>query len=96
MPSLNAVLLAAATAVCAALVALAFVLAPSSCEGGLGLYALAGLVGVPLLFGMPFAVPRRESAMHPATIGTAFVACGAAAWTLGFFASGMRILCRLF
>jgi hypothetical protein len=82
--------------VCAALVALAFVLAPSSCDGGLGIYAVAGLIGMPVLFGLAFVAARPRSTAERLAIGAAFVACGLGMWTLGFFASGMRILCRMF
>ncbi len=83
-------------AVCAALLAFAFAAAPWSCEGGLEAYLIAGLVGIAVLLGIPFAFRTDASATKRLAIGAAFAALGLGCWFAGLFVANVRILCRLF
>jgi len=83
-------------ALCAALVAFAFVAAPSSCDWGLGAYFWAGVICAVALAALPMALRRGESWVKRALLAIAFAAAGIAFWIAGLFAANMQILCRLF
>ena len=83
-------------AVCVALVAFAFVAAPSSCEWGLGAYVLAGVVCTVALAVLPMALRTGMSSAMRALVALAFAGAGIGVWVVGLFAANVRILCRLF
>jgi hypothetical protein len=87
---------AVALGVSAAMVVAAYVAAPRSCEGGLELYVLAGLVGVLALAALPFAARagRPLASCFGAAVG--YGAVGVAVWIAALLIANVRIMCRLF
>jgi len=83
-------------ALCLALVAFAFVAAPSSCEWGLAAYFWAGVICAAALAALPVALRRGASWAKRALFAIAFAAAGVGFWTAGLFAANVRIMCRLF
>ncbi len=83
--------------VCVAMLVVAFVAAPHSCEWGLDTYAIAGVVGLAVLLTMPFALRiGGNSLLVRAGWAAVFAAAGACVWFAGLFAASFRIMCRLF
>jgi len=80
----------------AALFALAFVIAPKSCDGGLEIYFWSGVAAVFVMLALPFAVRTGGSLLACFGWGLGFAFVGAAVWLAGLFAANFRILCRLF
>jgi hypothetical protein len=87
---------AAAGVLCAAIIVCALMAAPRSCDGGLEVYLLAGLVGVLAMLGVPIVFRTDRSALHRLGLGLLFAAFGAAVWIAGLFGANVRIVCRLF
>ncbi|HKU72030.1 MAG TPA: hypothetical protein VJQ51_14445 [Burkholderiales bacterium] len=83
-------------AICAAVFALAFAVAPRSCEGGLETYFWSGVAAIVVLFIIPVAMRSDLSALKRAAFGLGFSALGAATWMGGLFVANVRIMCRLF
>jgi hypothetical protein len=83
-------------AICAAVFALAFVVAPRSCEGGLETYFWSGVAAIVALFIVPVAMRSDLSALKRAAFGVGFAALGAATWIGGLFVANVRLICRLF
>jgi hypothetical protein len=81
---------------CAALLVLAFVAAPKSCEWGLAAYWWSGVACVLVLFALPFALRAAPSMRGRIGLALAFAVAGCGAWVAGLFAANVRILCRLF
>ena len=79
----------------AALIALAFVVAPRSCNGGLELYFWSGCAALLLLFGLPFVTHIRRSAWVRVALAFGFLVLGAGAWFAGLFAANVRFICGL-
>jgi hypothetical protein len=84
-----------AAAVAIAVVALAFLVAPRSCNGGLELYFWCGVAALLLLLGLPFAVHVGRSILVRAAFALGFVVLGAGAWLAGLFAANVRFICGL-
>jgi hypothetical protein len=82
--------------ICVAVFALAFVVAPKSCEGGLTIYFWSGVAAIVALFIVPVALRTDLSGLKRVAFGIGFSVLGAATWIGGLFASNMQILCRLF
>ena len=87
---------AIAGGLCVALFAGAFAAAPYSCEGGLGAYALAGLVVVVVLALLPFVLRRDASIARRFGLALGLAALGFGVWIAGMAAANVRIMCRLF
>ena len=83
-------------ALCLALVAFAFVAAPSSCEWGLGAYFWAGVVCAVAMAALPLALRTGEPWAKRALFAIVFAAAAIAFWIAGLFTANMKILCRLF
>ena len=83
-------------AICVALFALAFAVAPRSCEGGLETYFWSGVAALTALFIVPVAMRSDLSALKRAAFGVGFSALGAATWMGGLFVANVRLMCRLF
>jgi len=94
MPDPRAIACAAIVVACQAGVALW--IAPRSCDGGLELYAVAGIGAVIVMASLPFVMPGGASAAGRFAWSFAFVVAGVAAWTGELFVPGVRLLCRLF
>jgi hypothetical protein len=84
-----------AAAIASALVALAYLVAPRSCEGGLELYIWCGGVALLLLFGLPFATHMGRPIFVRVALALGFVVSGAGAWLAGLFAANIRFICGL-
>jgi len=82
--------------ICAAMFALAFAVAPKSCEGGLEIYFWSGVAAIVVLFIVPVAMRGDLSGLKRAAFGIGFSALGAATWMGGLFAANVRLICRLF
>jgi len=80
----------------AAVFALAFVVAPRACEGGLEVYGWAGVVGVVVLAAVPAVVRAGRSLLGRVGWTAGFILFGGAVWVAGLFTANVRIICRLF
>ncbi|HEX2830830.1 MAG TPA: hypothetical protein VHP37_31130 [Burkholderiales bacterium] len=87
---------AVAGAISAAMVVAAFAAAPRSCEGGLELYFVAGLVGVAALAALPFIARAGWPAASCIGPAAGYAGFGVAVWIAALFIANVRILCRLF
>lgn len=94
--NLHAPLVWLAAALCAALIVLAFVAAPHSCEWGLETYFWSGIAVVFVLFTAPFVLERRRVLWLRLLIALGTGGLGVAVWVLGLVIANVRILCRLF
>jgi hypothetical protein len=83
-------------AVCFALFAFAFVIAPAACEGGLSTYVWSGLAAVGTLFAVPFVSLPQLPLGSRVLRGLVLALLASAVWAAGLFAADMRIVCRLF
>jgi hypothetical protein len=83
-------------AVCLVLIIYALVAGPTSCEGGLDRYALAGLATVVLLPGLPNFMRYKPEPGSRAGLRVQLALMGVVAWMFGLFVGGFQILCRLF
>ena len=83
-------------AMCLAVTAAAFALAPRSCTGGLETYVWLGALTLAALGALPYLVPRLRRPPRPLLPALGGVAIGGAVWVGAFFAADFRILCRLF
>jgi hypothetical protein len=88
--------LGAAGAIAAAILALAFAVAPRSCEGGLELYFGAGVAALVALFAIPFFSRADRPLAVRFAWALGFLLAGAAVWVGGFAAADVKLLCRLF
>jgi hypothetical protein len=75
--------------------ALAFLVAPDSCEGGLELYFWCGVAALASLIALPFLM--HMSGSLPVSVGWAagFLVLGFGVWLGSLLAAGVRIICRL-
>ena len=87
---------AVAVAICVALLAAAFVLAPSSCAGGLDTYAWLGVLALAALGALPYLIRRSARPDRPQLVALGGVALGGATWVGGLFVANFQVLCRLF
>jgi len=70
--------------------------APRSCEGGLEVYLLAGLVGVVASLAVPILMRTDCSALRRLALGLLFAGIGVAVWIAALAGANVRIMCRLF
>ena len=87
---------AGAAAIAIAIFALAFVVAPKSCEGGLEIYTWSGLAAIVVLFAIPFFAGLSLSLGKRFAWAFGFALFGFGAWFGGLVAAHVQILCRLF
>jgi hypothetical protein len=80
----------------AALVGLAFVIAPRACRGGLQLYAWAGVGVVAVLLTLPSVVRAGRGALARTLWTVGLVALGMLAWVGGIVAANVPIMCRMY
>ena len=85
-----------AGAIFATVFALAFIVAPSACEGGFGVYFVSGVVALAMLVSLPFLMHLGGSVLG--SLGWAFglLLLGIGVWLAGLLAANVTILCRLF
>ena len=81
---------------CAALIVLAFVAGPHSCEGGLDTYFFSGLGCFVIAVAAPFVLHRDLPVSRQALAAGTLAALVVVAWIAGFAIGGFRLLCRLF
>jgi len=84
-----------AAAIAAALVALAYFVAPRACAGGLELYFRCGVAALLLLVGLPFFTHRARSILVRVVLALGFLTFGVGAWLAGLFAANVRFICGL-
>jgi hypothetical protein len=89
-------MLLAAAVICAIVLALAFVVAPRSCEGGLTLYFWSGMAALLLLIALPFVAHAGPSLPARLLWSLGLALGGVAAWFAGLFLANVQIMCRLF
>lgn len=87
---------AIAAGIAVAIIVCAFAAAPRSCEGGLELYFVAGLIGVAALAALPFVVRGGRSMSSRIAPAAGYAALGIAVWIAALFIANVRIMCRLF
>jgi len=75
--------------------ALAFVIAPHSCEGGLDLYFWFGVAALVALPALPFATRMSGSLLASLGWAVSFLVLGFGVWLAGLVAANVRIICRL-
>lgn len=83
-------------ALCAAIFAGAFLIAPYSCRGGLGVYLLLGVVVTLVFLAIPFTLGRTMLILTRVVVSLGLAVLGVVVWTGGLFAANVSILCRLF
>ena len=86
----------AGLACCAALIALAFIVAPHSCQGGLDVYVWSGVGCFAAVIAAPFVLHRNLPAARRAGVAAALAALVIVAWIAGGVFANVRIFCRLF
>lgn len=86
----------AAAGIALAVFALAFVIAPRACEGGLEVYFWSGVGALVVLVALPFASRIGGSGLVRAAWALGFLVLGTGVWFAGLFAANVRIMCRLF
>lgn len=86
---------ASVAAIVAALVVLAFVVAPYACNGGLEIYFWCGAATLLLLFGLPFVTHVGRSILVRVALAFGFLAIGGGAWLAGMIAANVRFICGL-
>jgi hypothetical protein len=84
-----------AVAIAVALVALAYLVAPRACQGGLEIYVVCGGVALLVLSGLPFAAQVGRSMPVRIALAAGFLTFGAGAWLAGLFAANVRFICGL-
>jgi hypothetical protein len=84
-----------AIVIAAGLVALAYLVAPRACQGGLEVYVWCGGAALLLLFGLPFAAHVGRSTLVRVAFALGFLVFGAGAWLGGLLAANVRFICGL-
>ena len=75
---------------------IAFIAAPHSCEWGLEIFVLTGLVSFLGLFALPFVSFVDKSRAKQIAWGIGLAVCGVVGWFGALLLANVRILCRLF
>ena len=88
-------MLATVAGICCALFALAFAMAPRSCNGGLEIYFWSGVVALCAMLVLPFAFRIGASLLVRSAWTLGLVILGAGTWLGGLFAANVRFLCGL-
>ena len=78
------------------LVAAAFAIAPSACEGGLDLYFWCGVAAIVAMLAVPFLLRSGGSLLTRGAVAVGLGVCAAVAWIGGLVVADVQILCRLF
>ena len=86
----------AGIACCVALFALAFIVAPHSCEGGLDAYVWSGVGCFAAVIVAPFVLHRNVPASRRAATAAVLAGLVLVAWIAGGALANVRIMCRLF
>jgi hypothetical protein len=81
-----------AAAIASALVVLAYLVAPRSCQGGLELYVWCGGAALLTLPALPFAVRMGRSTLIRLACALGFFAFGAGVWLVGLIAANVRFI----
>jgi len=84
-----------AAAIATALVALAYLVAPRACEGGLELYVGCGGAALLVLLALPFAAHMGRSTLVRVAFSLGFFVFGAGVWQAGLFVANVRFICGL-
>lgn len=80
----------------ATVLALAFVFAPTSCEGGFGMYFLSGVGALAMLLALPFLMHLGSTVLGSMGWALGLLLLGVGVWLTGLLTANFRILCRLF
>ena len=78
------------------LFALAFVVAPHACSGGLDVYFWTGIAAMVATGVAVAALPRTLGPWRRTGLALALTCGVAVAWLAGLFAADVRLMCRLF
>jgi hypothetical protein len=84
-----------AAGIATALVALAYLVAPRACAGGLELYTWCGGAALLLLLGLPFVARMGRSNLVRVAYSFGFLVFGVGVWFTGLFAANVRFICGL-
>ena len=76
--------------------ALAFIVAPHACEGGLDVYFWSGVAALAALLALPFVTHMSGSLLASFGWAAGFLFLGFGVWLGGLVAANVRIICRLF
>lgn len=76
--------------------ALAFIVAPHACEGGLDVYLWCGVAALAVLLALPFVTHMSSSLLGSFGWAAGFLVLGFGVWLGGLVAANVRIICRLF
>ena len=79
----------------AALMGLAFAVAPRACAGGLEIYGVAGLVALLALAALPFVAGIGRGLARRLGVSLALVVLGVATWLAGLLLANVRFICGL-
>ena len=79
----------------ATLMAVAFAVAPRACAGGLEVYAVAGVVALLGLAGLPFVARIGRTSARRLGVSLGFVVLGVATWLAGLLLANVRVICGL-
>ena len=85
----------AGAGIVAALMAVAFAVAPRACAGGLEVYAVAGLVALLALAGLPFIVGIGRTIARRLGASLGLVVLGVVTWLTGLLLANVRFICGL-
>ena len=78
------------------LIAVAFLIAPRACEGGLEIYLQCGIAAFIVLAALPFILRSGNSLAVRVVSGFGLVVLGVIVWSIGLVAANVNFLCRLF
>jgi hypothetical protein len=87
--------LVGAAAIAIVLIAIAYGVAPRSCQGGLEIYFGCGVVAILLLAALPFATRLGTSIVLRGAASVGCLAFGLGAWVVGMIAANVRFICGL-
>jgi hypothetical protein len=75
-------------------VALAGIIAPRACDGGLVTYAGAGLLALVAIVAVPVLLRPDLTGRRRVLFGAGYALLGVAGWFAGFVLAGLPIACR--
>jgi len=84
-----------AAVIASGLVALAYIVAPRSCQGGAEFYVWGGGAALLLLLGLPFFARAGRSTLVRCALALGFLVLGVCAWIAGLLLANVRFICGL-
>lgn len=76
-------------------IAVAYLVAPRSCQGGLEVYVWCGGAALLALVALPFIARIGRSTLIRMALALGFLVFGAGVWLAGLFAANVRFICGL-